>query len=108
MTLAPSIQFGSYSIDHQLEMDILAWYSQLQLRIVTVMPACVRTRKLASVAGWAKMGIIYEFASVELRGIVWGRERSQSSQMAKRRKQLVRPRLPYCRAPDLARDGLRH
>ena len=28
-------------------------------------PSCVRTRKLNSVAGWAKHGILYEFASKE-------------------------------------------
>ena len=30
-------------------------------------PACVRTRKLASVAGWAKHSIFYEYSSLEAR-----------------------------------------
>ena len=67
MTLAPCIQFGSYNIDQKLEVDILAWYAQLQMPALAVSEGCVRTRKLASVSGWAKMGILYEFASVELR-----------------------------------------
>ena len=67
MTLAPCIQFGTYNIDQKLEVDILAWYAQLQMPALAVSEGCVRTRKLASVSGWAKMGILYEFASVELR-----------------------------------------
>ena len=67
MTLAPCIQFGSYNIDPPLEVDILAWYAQLQMPNMTMAPGCVRTRKLASVFGWAKMGILYEFSSVEIR-----------------------------------------
>lgn len=67
MTPAPCIQFGTYCVDEQKEIDILAWYAQLQMPVMTTADGCVRTRKLASVAGWAKMGIFYEFASVELR-----------------------------------------
>jgi hypothetical protein len=72
MTLAPCIQLGTYNIDPRKEVDILAWYAQLQMPNMAVAPGCVRTRKLASVSGWAKMGILYEFASVELRGKTFG------------------------------------
>ena len=67
MTLAPCIQFGTYNIDHRKEVDILEWYAQLQMPNLAKATGCVRTRKLASVFGWAKMGILYEFASVDLR-----------------------------------------
>jgi hypothetical protein len=67
MTLAPCIQLGSYNIDYRKEVEILAWYAQLQMPNMTVAPGCVRTRKLASVSGWAKMAILYEFGSVDLR-----------------------------------------
>jgi len=67
MVLAPCIQFGSYNVDYQKEVDILAWYAQLQMPNMAALPGCVRTRKLASVSGWAKMGILYEFGSVDLR-----------------------------------------
>lgn len=30
-------------------------------------PGCVRIRKLASVSGWAKHGVLYEFVSLEAR-----------------------------------------
>jgi hypothetical protein len=72
MTLAPCIQLGTYNINPRLEVDIVAWYAQLQMPNMAVAPGCVRTRKLASVSGWAKMGILYEFASVELRGKTFG------------------------------------
>jgi hypothetical protein len=72
MTLAPCIQLGTYNIDPRKEVDILAWYAQLQMPNMAAAPGCVRTRKLASVSGWAKMGILYEFASVELRGQTFG------------------------------------
>jgi len=72
MTLAPCIQLGTYNIDSRKEVDILAWYAQLQMPNMAVAPGCIRTRKLASVSGWAKMGILYEFASVELRGKTFG------------------------------------
>lgn len=67
MTLAPCIQLGSYNIDPRKEVDILAWYAQLQMPNMTAAPGCIRTRKLASVFGWAKMGILYEFSSVDIR-----------------------------------------
>ena len=72
MTLAPCIQLGSYNIDHRKEADILAWYAQLRMPNMSVAPGCVRTRRLASVSGWAKMGILYEFASVDLRNKTFG------------------------------------
>lgn len=73
MTLAPCIQFGTYNIDSRKEVDILAWYAQLQMPNLAVTPGCVRTRKLASVFGWAKMGILYEFGSVDLRHKAMGK-----------------------------------
>jgi hypothetical protein len=72
MTLAPCIQLGSYNIDYRKEVDILAWYAQLQMPNLAAAPGCVRVRRLASVFGWAKMGILYEFASVELRDKTMG------------------------------------
>ena len=72
MVGAPCIQFGSYNIDYRKEPDILAWYAQLQMPNLSMAPGCVRTRRLASVSGWAKMGIFYEFASVDLRDKYFG------------------------------------
>ena len=82
MTLAPCIQFGTYNIDYRKEIEIHAWYAQLQMPNMTVAPGCVRTRKLASVSGWAKMGILYEFGSVELRSKTFRRRRRQRGRHA--------------------------
>jgi hypothetical protein len=61
------IQLGTYNTDWQNEEDLLAYYAQGRLKNMRVMPGCVRTRKLVSVVGWAKHGVLYEFTSVEAR-----------------------------------------
>jgi hypothetical protein len=67
MALAPCIQIGSYNIDVRKEDEVLAWYAQSRMPAMATLPGCIRTRKLASVSGWAKAGILYEFASIDLR-----------------------------------------
>ena len=67
MTLAPCIQLGTYNTDWQNEEELLAYYKQARLKHMSVLPGCVRTRKLVSVAGWAKHGVLYEFTSVDMR-----------------------------------------
>ena len=67
MALAPCIQIGSFNIDFRQEEEVLAWYAQSRMPAMTTLPGCIRTRKLASVSGWAKEGILYEFESVEIR-----------------------------------------
>ena len=67
MALAPCIQLGSFNIDYRNEEEVLAWYAQSRMPAMAVLPGCIRTRKLASVSGWAKEGILYEFTSLEAR-----------------------------------------
>ena len=67
MALAPCIQLGSFNCAPQHEEDMLAWYAQCRMPAMTRLPGCIRTRKLASVAGWAKHAILYEFESLEAR-----------------------------------------
>ena len=68
MALAPCIQLGSFNIAWQDEEEMLAWYAQSRMPLMGKLPAgCIRTRKLASVSGWAKHAILYEFVSVEAR-----------------------------------------
>lgn len=66
-SLAPCIQVGAYNCAWQAEEEMLAFYSQWRMPAMGRTPGCVRIRKLASVAGWAKHGVIYEFASLEAR-----------------------------------------
>ena len=67
MALAPCIQLGSFNIAWQDEDEMLAWYAQSRMPAMGQLRGCIRTRKLASVAGWAKHAILYEFVSVEAR-----------------------------------------
>ena len=67
MGLSPCIQFGSFQCTYEGEEEALAYYAQWRMPAMATMPGCVRTRKLASVAGWAKHAILYEFVSLEAR-----------------------------------------
>ncbi len=68
MALAPCIQLGSYNCSWQSEETMLDWYVQVRMPAIAETPGCgIRIRKLASVAGWAKHAILYEFTSVEAR-----------------------------------------
>ena len=67
MALAPCIQLGSFNCAYQDEEEMLAWYAQSRMPAMSTLPGCVRTRKLASVSGWAKHAILYEYVSLEAR-----------------------------------------
>lgn len=65
-TPAPAIQMGSFRIaTPEAEFDLGEWYARERLPGMAAMPACIRTRRLVSVAGWAKHGILYEFNSLQ-------------------------------------------
>lgn len=64
--LAPCIQIGSFNSGGCDEEDeLLAWYADFRLPSMTRMPSAIGMRKLVSVSGWAKHGVIYEFTSLE-------------------------------------------
>jgi hypothetical protein len=65
MTGAPCIQVGSFDCALEYEEEMHAGYVLERMPKMCATPSCVRVRKLNSVAGWAKHGIIYEFASKE-------------------------------------------
>ncbi len=67
MAPAPCIQLGSFNCAWQDEEEVMAWYAQSRMRAMGELPGSVRTRKLASVAGWAKHAILYEYVSLEAR-----------------------------------------
>src|SRR5262249_32021159 len=67
MALAPCIQLGSYNCEYRHEEDMFAWYTQRRMPAMAKLASVVRTRKLASVVGWAKHAILYEFASLDER-----------------------------------------
>ena len=49
------------------EEEALAYYAKWRMPAMTRLPGSVRTRTLASVAGWAKHAILYEFVSLQAR-----------------------------------------
>lgn len=65
LTGTPCIQVGSFDCQLEYEEEMHAGYVLNRLPTMCDTPSCVRTRKLNSVAGWAKHGIVYEFASKE-------------------------------------------
>jgi hypothetical protein len=67
INLAPCIQMGTFQARWQDEMEALKWYSQWRMPAMTKLAGCVRARKLASVAGWAKQSILYEFLNFDAR-----------------------------------------
>lgn len=65
---SPAIQMGTLRARTiEAEFDLIAWYAQYRLPSMARMPGCVRTRKLAGIAGWPKHGILYEFESLAAR-----------------------------------------
>jgi hypothetical protein len=65
LTGAPYIQIGSFNCPVEYEEEMHAGYVQKRLPAMCEAASCIRTRKLNSVAGWAKHAILYEFASQE-------------------------------------------
>jgi hypothetical protein len=63
LTGAPYIQIGSFNCPVEYEEEMHAGYVQKRLPAMCETASCIRTRKLNSVAGWAKHAIFYEFAS---------------------------------------------
>jgi hypothetical protein len=65
--LSPCIQLGSFTAGSVDEDEVLAWYAQWRLPSMNRLAGCVGIRKLVSVSGWAKHGVLYEFVSLEER-----------------------------------------
>ena len=66
LTPAPNIQFGAYRAkDPVYDTDFALWYVNDRLANLRDMKGCVGARKLISLGGWARHGILYEFVSQE-------------------------------------------
>ena len=64
---SPCIQIGTFNCAEADEEEVMAWYAQSRMPATKTLPGAVRTRQLASVAGWAKHSILYEYTSLEAR-----------------------------------------
>jgi hypothetical protein len=64
----PCIQLGSFNgNDQAAEDELLAWYARWRMPALGKLPGCVALRKMVSVTGWAKHGVMYEFTSLDVR-----------------------------------------
>lgn len=65
---APCIQLGSFNgNDQSAEDELLAWYARWRMPALGKLPGCVALRKMVSVSGWARHGVMYEFTSLTAR-----------------------------------------
>jgi hypothetical protein len=63
----PVIQFGSFNLREELDEEtVMDMYAKIRLPLMAKMTGSVATRKLVSVYGWARHGILYEFVSLDL------------------------------------------
>ena len=92
MLLAPCIQLGTYNCPWQHEEEMLAWYTQWRMPAMIKLPGCVRTRRLASLVGWAKHAVLYEFVSLEARNQYYTKHEDMHPEMKAWSNRLV-PRL---------------
>jgi hypothetical protein len=68
MALSPCIQIGSFNTGaYQDEEEMLDWYANWRMPSMRKLAGCLGARKLVSVAGWGKHGVLYEFLSLEAR-----------------------------------------
>lgn len=65
---SPCIQLGSFNASsREVEDELLAWYAHWRMPAMKTLSGCVAMRKLVSVTGWAKHGVLHEFVSLEAR-----------------------------------------
>ncbi len=65
---APCIQLGSFNgNDQAAEEELLSWYARWRMPALGKLPGCVALRKMISVVGWSKHGVMYEFTSFDVR-----------------------------------------
>jgi hypothetical protein len=65
----PVIQFGTFNINAlENEVEMNAWYAKSRLPLVARGEGNLGARRLVSIAGWPKHGILYEFVSLEAAG----------------------------------------
>ena len=65
---APAIQMGSFRTGTlEEELDVGAWYTNYRMPAIAKMHGVVCGRRLASIAGWAKHAVMYEYTSLQAR-----------------------------------------
>lgn len=100
--LSPCIQLGSFNAGSNDEEEILAWYAQWRLPSLSKLPGSVGMRKLVSVAGWAKHGVLYEFTSLAARNEHFPDHEQANPEMEAWTDRFVRKLLHAPGSPNLA------
>jgi hypothetical protein len=63
---APAMQFGSYNVDSiQDDIELAKWYRGERFPRLPVTRGMIRGRKFLSISGWAKHGVLWEFAEMD-------------------------------------------
>ncbi|WP_424934250.1 hypothetical protein [Amaricoccus macauensis] len=61
----PAMQLGNYNADRpEDEFELARWYRAERFSRVSVTPGMIRGRKLLSIAGWPKHGVLWEFTDL--------------------------------------------
>lgn len=61
----PAMQLGNYNADRpEDEFELARWYRSERFSRVSVTPGMIRGRKLLSIAGWPKHGVLWEFTDL--------------------------------------------
>ena len=67
----PAMQFGSYNVNEiSDEIELANWYRSERFPRLPVTRGMIRGRKLLSIAGWAKHGVLWEFIEMDEKNIV--------------------------------------
>jgi hypothetical protein len=67
ITPGPIIQFGTFNVRFpEEETEMSSWYARSRLPFVGAREGNVGARKLVSISGWPRHGILYEFESMEV------------------------------------------
>jgi hypothetical protein len=63
---APAMQFGSYNVDGiRDDIELAKWYRGERFPRLPVTRGMIRGRKFLSISGWAKHGVLWEFAEMD-------------------------------------------
>ena len=63
---APAMQLGAFNVlTPEDEFDLGRYYRQVRYAEIPRTRGCIGMKKLVSVAGWPKQGVLYEFVSME-------------------------------------------
>ena len=101
--LSPYIQLGSFNAGSAPEDEILDWYANCRLPSMAKLPGCLGIRNYASVAGWAKHVVLYEFESEQARKDHFLNHEFENPEWAKWTDALVRKLVHAPGSPCVAR-----